>query len=377
MAIKNLLAATVAAFFLLVSSTFAGDLDSRTNVAIYYGQGWNQMRLSHFCQQSSSDIILLAFVHIFPDQGKGGYPGTNFGNQCPGTVYRNERGEVTDLLKNCRQITEDIPLCQAAGKKVLLSLGGATDSYKIESNRSARSFADFLWGAFGPKTTGWGNRPRPFDDVSVDGFDFDIEHNGDFGYATMVDRLRERFREDRTKKYYISAAPQCPPDDKQLAKPIMSSHFDFIFVQFYNTLYCSARSWITNPRTSAFSFDSWVQLVKRSPNPHAKVYLGLSAGVNATVDPIYYLTPEEVKRLAKNFMDKHPDNFGGIMLWEATYSENNQIGGMSYAYHMKKLLTGLVSPGPDPTASATTLYPTSSDPPYPSEDPLPTETPYP
>lgn len=117
---------------------------------------------------------------MFPDQGPGGWPGSNFGNQCDGAVYSN--GSVTTkLLSGCQQIADDIPVCQAAGKKILLSLGGGDGKYQIDSDESATKFADFLWGAFGPKTLAWGTGPRPFGDAIVDGFDFDIEVNGDTG----------------------------------------------------------------------------------------------------------------------------------------------------------------------------------------------------
>ncbi|PGG96843.1 chitinase, partial [Blastomyces parvus] len=389
MAFKTFLTAGMAASSLLASSAFAFDANSKTNLAVYYGQGPYQQRLAHFCQQTSMDIIPIGFIHIFPDQGKGGYPGSNFGNQCSSDVYLNEDGVPTQLLKDCHQIAEDIPICQAAGKKILLSLGGATPDYKLKNQRSARDFADFLWGAFGPKTVQWGNKPRPFGDVVVDGFDFDIEHNGDNGYVTMVDRLRYRFKEDSKRKYYISAAPQCPPDDAQLAVPIVNSYFDFIFVQFYNTLWCSARSYVSNPRTSDFSFDDWVKVIKRSPNPAARLYIGLLGNKNATtVSDIYYLTPEEVKPLARTFMNKHPNNFGGIMIWEATYSENNQINGKSYADHMKRILYELSPPPPTTTSTSTSTssapttssYPaSSSEAPYPTEtvDPTDTATVYP
>jgi chitinase len=116
-----------------------------------------------------------------------GYPGSNFGNQCDGTFYV-VNGQTTGLLKNCHQIVEDIPLCQKAGKKVFLSLGGAYPSrgQQVLSNSSALDFADFLWGAFGPVDDDWvsGGNPRPFNDVVVDGFDFDIEYNGGFGTCT-------------------------------------------------------------------------------------------------------------------------------------------------------------------------------------------------
>lgn len=78
----------------------------------------------------------------------------------------------------------DIPVCQSTyGKKVILSLGGGTNSYQLTGEADGMAFADFLWGAFGPQNASWiaQGLPRPFDGsngqaVSVDGFDFDIEY---------------------------------------------------------------------------------------------------------------------------------------------------------------------------------------------------------
>lgn len=77
----------------------------------------------------------------------------------------------------------DIPVCQNTyGKKILLSLGGGTNTYQLTGAADGIAFADFLWGAFGPRTAAWlaAGKPRPFDgvngqEVEVDGFDFDIE----------------------------------------------------------------------------------------------------------------------------------------------------------------------------------------------------------
>lgn len=83
-------------------------------------------------------------------------------------------------------MAEDIPICQAAGKKVFLSLGGDSGSVqKIESEKSAVEFADFLWDSFGPnKKLALLGSPRPFGDAVVDGFDFDIEVGGGNGTLT-------------------------------------------------------------------------------------------------------------------------------------------------------------------------------------------------
>jgi chitinase len=130
--------------------------------------------LSHFCQETSLDIINLGFINIFP-KAVGDWPGSNFGNQCDGTVY-----EGTELLSGCHQIWEDIPICKELGKTVMLSLGGETAYEDIPTDEVAEWFADFLWYSFGPPGQN-DTFPRPFQDNQVDGFDFDIEHDGGYG----------------------------------------------------------------------------------------------------------------------------------------------------------------------------------------------------
>jgi len=79
--------------------------------------------LSHFCKDSSIDIILISFLNVFPDQGENGYPGTNFWNHCGGSTYTTPSGDHTQLLSDCSLIGPDIKTCQSMGKKILLSLG--------------------------------------------------------------------------------------------------------------------------------------------------------------------------------------------------------------------------------------------------------------
>ena len=129
---------------------------------------------------------------------------------------------------------QDIKTCQANGKKILLSLGGAAGSYGFTSDAQASSFADELWNLFG----GGNSSTRPFGDAVIDGFDLDIEGGSTTGYATFVTRMRQNFANDTTKTYYISGAPQCPLPDAYLNTALTTSYFDFIFVQFYNN-YCT------------------------------------------------------------------------------------------------------------------------------------------
>lgn len=161
-------------------------------------------------------MIQIGFVNVFPDQS-GGYPGTNFGNQCGSETYNNIDGSPSLLLSNCPGLGSNITYCQSKGKKILLSLGGAYPSNQhLDSDATAAKFATFLWEAFGPPNAST-TTSRPFGDAVVDGFDFDIEsvlvageNVGDLdrGYGNMVNTLRTFYNTDKSKTYYISAAPR-------------------------------------------------------------------------------------------------------------------------------------------------------------------------
>ena len=71
----------------------------------------------------------------------------------------------------------------------------------------------FIYLMYRPPTSS-ATTPRPFGNAVVDGFDFDIEStlvagvDPDQGYGTMVDTLRTLYDTDKSKTYYISAAPR-------------------------------------------------------------------------------------------------------------------------------------------------------------------------
>ena len=70
----------------------------------------------------------------------------------------------TSLL-DCGKISGDIKACQAKGKVVTLSLGGATGSVSFTGDDQARSFADMIWNLF----LGGSSTTRPFGDAVLDG----------------------------------------------------------------------------------------------------------------------------------------------------------------------------------------------------------------
>lgn len=330
------------------------DRNSKTNLALYWGQGGGQQRLLHFCEQSTVDIIPIGFIHIFPQQGNG-FPGSNFANQCWGGTYvypgPGPNPSLDQLQSSCPQLTADIPVCQNVyGKKIILSLGGGTNTYQLSGAANGEAFADFLWGAFGPRTSEWivKGLPRPFDgadkSVEVDGFDFDIEipsPDNQAGYIAMATRLRQHFQ-TASKKFILTGAPQCIVIDANMGALISAVPFDIIFVQYYNTPQCSARNWVNAnsnfamdgvERTNGFTYNTWSNFLSGTASANAKLYIGVPGAPDAGG---FYLSPDEISWLIKAHFCK--GNFGGVMIWEATSAENNPQG--VYYNAVKRILDG-------------------------------------
>lgn len=232
-----------------------------------------------------------------------------------------------------------------------MSIGGAgANGYNINDD-SGSNFARFLWGAFGPSLAEWTDNggPRPFGDAVVDGFDLDIESKltsppvrdgttiTDYqssGWAAMAETFKnELYPQDTSKSYYTSAAPQCVVPDAHLSDAITSAWFDFIFVQFYNTPECSARAALSSS-TGFTGYQDWTQV--SSFNADVKIYVGLAANASSAASSDYYLTVGEVQTLISEvYADS---SFGGIMLWEASTSQNNVICDKDYGTWMKQIL---------------------------------------
>jgi chitinase len=68
-------------------------------------------------------------------------------------------------LPDCSAIAPDLKACQAKGKLLTLSLGGAGGGVSFQSDSDAVAFADLIWNSFfaGNSST------RPFGDVVLDG----------------------------------------------------------------------------------------------------------------------------------------------------------------------------------------------------------------
>ncbi|KAI9057443.1 glycoside hydrolase family 18 protein [Trametes sanguinea] len=271
--------------------------------SIYWGQdsAGNQQLLSYYCKDSTVDTFPIAFLYIF--RGAGGEPVINFANTCNQWDFSG-----TDLA-NCTIMAADIKECQAAGKLITLSLGGATGKVGFSSDSQASSFADQVWNLFlrGESDI------RPFGDVVLDGVDLDIESGTPAHYAAFVNRIRSNAGisklnatsfalkaadttshtnatthhansnktkatpvidvTNKNKYYYITAAPQCPYPDAYIGAALNKAPFDAVYVQFVRTYPCNNYCGLDQP--SEYKFATWDNWAKtKSANPDVKVYIG-------------------------------------------------------------------------------------------------------
>lgn len=297
----------------LVSLVAGFDALSKSNVAVYWGQNsyGGQQRLSTYCESDAVDIVLLSFLYSFP-----GNLQVDFSNACSDSY--------PDGLKNCSTIAQDIKTCQSLGKKVLLSLGGALGAYGFTSDSQATTFATTLWNKFG----GGSDDERPFDDAVVDGFDLDLENNSQTGTVALGKALRTNFAKDTSKTYYLSAAPQCPYPDASVGNFLSGVDVDFAFIQFYNN-YCALGS--------NFNWDTWQTFASgTSPNKNIKLFLGLPGAQSSAGSG--YVTPDTVKQYVDQI--KSTENFGGIMLWDASSGFGNVVDGTPFVKQMKRIVSG-------------------------------------
>ena len=302
--------------------------DANGQVVVYWGQNGGgtleNTNLASYCDGSAGvDILVLAFLYNFGN-------GEDIANGIIGqNCYIAQSGEEQD----CEALASQIQTCQNAGVKVVLSLGGAVGAYSLGSQQEAETVGQNLWDAYGNSGNTSGV-PRPFGDVFVNGWDFDIESNpnGNENYQYMISKLRSNFASDPDHTYYITGAPQCPIPEPNMGVIIDNSQFDYLWVQFYNNPGCSVNGDI--------NFDDWKSTISSTPSANAKIFIGVPAAPDgATGTPNgaqYYLAPSALASLVGEY-DTDPV-FGGVMMWSAGFSDSNVNNGCTYAQEAKHIL---------------------------------------
>lgn len=235
----------------------------------------------------------------------------------------------------------------------MLSVGGATYTEGgFTSSSEATSAADNIWAMFGPQQSG-STVNRPFGSAVVDGFDFDFESTTQnmVPFASELRSNMDAATEAGSKKFYLSAAPQCVyPDaaDNEMLDGAIS--FDFISIQFYNN-WCGVNNFVPGASTqNAFNFDVWDNWAKNvSKNPAVKLLLGIPASASAAGSG--YVTGSQLSSVIA--YSKQYSSFGGIMMWD-----------MSQLYANSGFLDAVVSDlgctNPAPAVTVTTVVPAAT-----------------
>lgn len=176
---------------------------------------------------------------------------------------------------------------------------------------------------------------RPFGNAIIDGFDFDFEANVSnmAVFGNSMRQLMDASSASSGRKFYLTAAPQCPFPDWYNKDIIDNVPLDFVNVQFYNNG-CGASSFVPGASDQwNFNFQQWDSWARtQSKNPNVRVLLGVPANTGAGRG---YLSPGQMAPVVQ--YSKAFERFGGIMMWDASQAWAN--GG--FVGDVKALLSGL------------------------------------
>ncbi|KAG2753615.1 carbohydrate-binding module family 5 protein [Suillus brevipes Sb2] len=346
--VKHVVHVIVSAMFTITSTVIAFDILSNNNLAVYWGQNsygashhnqkatWQQ-RLAHYCEDSAIDVFPIAFLTRF--YGEGDLPSINLGNTCNSGNSAEFAG--TQLL-DCSFLASDIEECQAAGKIVTLSIGGASGgSVAFQSDTQATQYAQVIWDIF----LGGTSSTRPFGTAVLDGIDMDIESGSQTGYAAFLKALR-KLMDANEKQFYLTAAPQCVFPDANLGDTLNAVGFDAVYVQFYNN-WCGLQNYNNSDAWNFGTWDNWAKT--KSPNRDVKIYIGASASPSAGDD---YVDPGTLSTIIQETMAQY-SSFGGVMLWDVSqaYANNRYDESVKDALDQCYIPTTTASP----TATSTTV----------------------
>ena len=295
-------------------------------VAVYWGQnGYGgahpadeskyEKSLGDLCRDDQVGLVLLSFMTSFVSPRNGGLPELNFAFHCE-TAY----DAAHPFLLRCPEIETAISACQARGIRVVLSLGGAAGAYGFSSDAEAETFAQTTWDMF----LGGQSTMRPFGAAVLDGVDLDIEGGSTTGYSAFVRKTRALMNANGTKRFLITAAPQCVYPDAYLGpaagKPLgdLPEAFDYLLVQFYNN-FCH----FGNRAEFDTAFAAWAGVGKAG---RPRLLVGLPASAEAGGG---FVARADVRVLVSSAAGA--PTFAGISLWDVSYDQNNVENGQTYS----------------------------------------------
>lgn len=278
-------------------------------LAIYWGTGNYQGKDPNFltvCNTPQYDIIILSFANAIGSKTRNadGYPEMSISG-CEGAY--NARNPY---LPDCSKVGTLVSTCQRMGKKVILSLGGGGAAVGFKDDQEATAYASLMWNL----VLGGQGSVRPFGTAVLDGIDLDIEGGSAMGYAAFVNALRALMDADTSKKYLITAAPQCVFPDRWMgpgpgtALTDALGAFDHLYVQFYNND-CQ----VANAARFDETYKQWSTL---SATQQPKIWVGLPGATNAA-QVSDFVVPEDLPAMIKKVGARA--TYGGVMVWDAGY----------------------------------------------------------
>ncbi|KAK9815655.1 hypothetical protein WJX72_007463 [[Myrmecia] bisecta] len=235
--------------------------------------------------------------------------------------------------------------CQAAGKPVVLSIGGGAGNYGFTSAADAQNTAQQIWDLY----LGGSSPKRPFGTAKLDGVDLDVENSvGKQYYGDFVDKLKALYATNASKKYYLTAVPQCPFPDANLGDVLSSrnSAFDYVLIQNYNNPPCD---WNGSPANIVDSYSSskWTGLF-----PLSKLVPTFPSSSTAAPAGGYGPPPGIAQALAQIAAQ----NFG---LYSVAYDQGNTASGQpgNGAFWSEQVRSLAGGGGPSPTSPSATPSP--------------------
>lgn len=141
----------------------------------YYGQTnmTQYVNLTQLCSGLSLDIITLGFVSGFYGSKGALNISMDFNGYLCKSANETQIAAGMGSLLDCvgDRFAAEVAACQAMGKKVLLSVGGASANLTIPSTKAATALAQTLWDLFLGGDGYKGKGVRPFGSVVLDGLD--------------------------------------------------------------------------------------------------------------------------------------------------------------------------------------------------------------
>lgn len=163
--------------------------------------------------------------------------------------------------------------------------------------------------------------------------DLDIESGSPSHYSAFVNRIRSH-SQGASKRYYVTAAPQCPFPDIYIGDALNEASFDAVYVQFCTCCFPQFHLHRNSSRLIAidnnycglnapsdFNLDTWDKWAKtQSANKDIKVYIGAPGSPSSAGSG--YVDESTLANYVKEAQEKY-SSFGGVMLWDAStaYSE--------------------------------------------------------